>query len=62
MRLFDALFKCLHRRTTFPMSNRRPQDRPSAEQIGTHVVCLDCGTEFAYDWNKMCIQPPEKRA
>jgi hypothetical protein len=30
---------------------------------GTYVVCLDCGTEFAYDWKKMRIlSPNEKRS
>lgn len=22
---------------------------------GTYVVCLDCGKEFAYDWNAMRV-------
>lgn len=24
---------------------------------GTYVVCLDCGKEFAYDWNQMRVLP-----
>jgi hypothetical protein len=26
---------------------------PAASITGTYVVCLDCGQEFPYDWNKM---------
>jgi hypothetical protein len=61
MNLFDTLFGCPHKRTTFPLSNGRRQDLPS-EPSGMYVVCLDCGREFAYDWNKMCIQQQEKHA
>jgi hypothetical protein len=25
------------------------------------VVCLDCGKEFAYDWQKMRVMPPRKQ-
>jgi RNase P subunit RPR2 len=62
MKLFDALFRCLHKRTTFPMSSKRGQHRSPAERSGVYVVCLDCGKEFAYDWNKMRIQQREKHA
>jgi hypothetical protein len=30
-------------------------------QTGTYVVCLDCGTEFAYDWKKMRVLSPNKK-
>lgn len=53
MRIFDVLFGCLHRRTTFPISKRG--NRHAAGRTGTYVVCLDCGKEFAYDWQKMRI-------
>lgn len=43
-RLLDRLFRCPHRRVTFPLRiNRQP----------AYVVCLDCGKEFQYDWEKM---------
>lgn len=38
------LFGCSHRRTTFPLTKKR-----------TYVVCLECGREFQYDWQKMRI-------
>jgi hypothetical protein len=28
---------------------------PAASLTGTYVVCLDCGKEFAYDWQEMRI-------
>ena len=55
-----SLFGCTHHRCTFPMSTRNLQQ---AKQDGesavakpspkTYVVCLDCGKEFAYDWQRM---------
>ena len=43
-RLLDRLFRCSHRHVTFPLRiNRQP----------AYVVCLDCGKEFQYDWEKM---------
>jgi hypothetical protein len=53
--LFDLLFSCKHRRTTFPFT---PVKRKTAGTQGefpaeTYVVCLDCGKQFAYDWESM---------
>jgi len=53
--LFDLLFSCKHRRTTFPFT---PVKRKTAGAQGefpaeTYVVCLDCGKQFAYDWESM---------
>jgi hypothetical protein len=37
---------------------RRPQ---AAALTGTYVACLDCGTEFPYDWQEMkVITSPER--
>ena len=46
--VLDSLFGCSHRRTTFPLTPKRPSVRP-----GAYVTCLDCGKEFAYNWNEM---------
>lgn len=46
--VLDSLFGCSHRRTTFPITPKRPSVRP-----GAYVTCLDCGKEFAYNWNEM---------
>ena len=49
--VFDSLFGCSHRRTTFPMTPKRPTAR-----LGAYVSCLDCGKEFAYNWNEMRME------
>ena len=49
--VFDSLFGCSHRRTTFPMTPKRPTAR-----LGAYVTCLDCGKEFAYNWNEMRME------
>ena len=54
MRLFDVVFGCSHKRCSFPITVRGKQRRSVAASLtGTYVVCLDCGQEFAYDWNEM---------
>jgi hypothetical protein len=58
--ILDALFGCWHKRTTFPQTSRRGQRRSAVSQKGTYVVCLDCGKEFAYDWQKMRVMHPRK--
>ncbi|HZP22803.1 MAG TPA: hypothetical protein VFB04_05110 [Terriglobales bacterium] len=56
MKLFDMVFGCSHKRCSFPITVRGKQRRsPAASVTGTYVVCLDCGQEFAYDWNEMKI-------
>ena len=54
--LVDALFGCWHKNYSFPITTRRGQRRsPAASVTGTYVVCLDCGKEFAYDWQEMKV-------
>jgi hypothetical protein len=45
---FEMVFGCSHKRTTFPQTARG----------GVYVACLDCGQEFAYDWNAMQVGKP----
>jgi hypothetical protein len=60
--ILDALFGCWHKRMSFPITSRRGQRRTgAAAATGTYVVCLDCGKEFAYDWQTMRIQQPRKQ-
>ena len=36
-------------------------DPQAAALTGTYVACLDCGKEFAYDWQEMkVITSPER--
>jgi hypothetical protein len=52
--LLDAFFGCWHARCSFPITVRPGQRRSGAAALtGTYVVCLDCGKEFAYDWERM---------
>ena len=55
-RLLNAMFGCLHTNYSFPRTVKSGQRRPEAAAItGTYVVCLDCGKEFAYDWQQMKV-------
>jgi hypothetical protein len=54
----NSLFGCSHQRTTFPQTPGRKNTAPSATRSGTYIVCLDCGKEFAYDWEGMRIGRP----
>jgi hypothetical protein len=59
VKILDALFGCWHKRISFPQTSKPGQRRCEAAMLtGTYVVCLDCGTEFAYDWKKMRILSP----
>ena len=49
--VLDTLFGCSHQRTTFPMKPKRP-----TAGLGAYVSCLDCGKEFAYNWNEMRME------
>jgi hypothetical protein len=42
------MFGCSHKHTSFPMSRRvKEKIQPC------YIVCLDCGEEFLYDWERM---------
>ena len=58
--LIDTLFGCSHKRTTFPLTpgKMRAGRRPSGSRVGTYVVYLDCGREFAYNWEAMQVWDP----
>jgi hypothetical protein len=53
--LFNTLFRCSHRRTTFPLTQARKSGTDASE---IYVVCLDCGKQFVYDWEHMRIAKP----
>ena len=56
MKVFDILFGCSHKRVSFPITRKAGQRRSAAAlQTGTYIVCLDCGREFAYDWQQMRV-------
>jgi hypothetical protein len=52
--MLDTFFGCSHKHYSFPITARPGQRRSEAASVtGTYVVCLDCGKEFAYDWQEM---------
>jgi RNase P subunit RPR2 len=55
-KMLEAMFGCRHARYSFPITIRAGSRRtPTAQRMGTYVACLDCGTEFRYDWHEMRI-------
>jgi predicted protein tyrosine phosphatase len=55
-KVFNALFGCWHTRYSFPITMKAGVRRNQAAALtGTYVVCLDCGKEFAYDWQEMKV-------
>jgi hypothetical protein len=54
--LWDAFFGCRHQHYSFPITSKILKQRTAAAiETGTYVVCLDCGKEFAYDWQQMKV-------
>jgi hypothetical protein len=64
LQFVTSLFGCAHQHCTFPISSRKLGWTPScgSPSMNTYIVCLDCGKEFPYDWQKMKIVSPTKRA
>jgi len=48
--IYNAVFRCSHRRTSFPHS-----PKAGDPNLDMYVVCLDCGKRFHYDWEQMRI-------
>jgi len=57
-KIINILFGCWHLNLSFPITARASRRGVAAATMGTYVVCLDCGREFAYDWNEMKIVGP----
>jgi RNase P subunit RPR2 len=53
--LIDMLFGCCHRRLSFPLTAKNRRSSTAAKPTGTYVVCLSCGKEFPYDWQRMRV-------
>src|SRR5690348_15039882 len=53
------IFRCSHRSMSRPIT---PVNRSSVAGRGTYVVCLDCGTQFPYDWEQMRMGRPDRRS
>ena len=55
--IFDAVFGCWHSQYSFPITtvSRGTRRNSAAAVTGTYVVCLECGKEMPYDWQKMKV-------
>jgi hypothetical protein len=51
----NSFFGCSHKHTTFPQTRRSGAHSSPIPVHDTYIVCLDCGSEFRYDWNKMAV-------
>src|SRR5690242_5889797 len=59
--VFNLVFGCRHRRTTFPLTPAKKRGSNSGETPApgeTYVVCLECGKQFTYDWEQMRLGDP----
>jgi hypothetical protein len=50
--VLNLIFRCSHRRLTRPITPATKSGEPHGD---TYVVCLDCGKQFAYDFDVMRI-------
>lgn len=50
------IFGCWHGHLSFPLTIKAGRARAAAaRRTGTYVVCLNCGKEFPYDWERMRV-------
>jgi hypothetical protein len=57
---WTKVFSCRHKKCTPLITCRKGQQRSQVASItGTYFVCLGCGKEFAYDWEKMRVIDPQ---
>jgi hypothetical protein len=56
--ILERVFGCSHRNTTFPITRTRKAAAATGAPKVAYVVCLECGTEFDYDWQAMKIGKP----
>jgi hypothetical protein len=61
-RLGKLLRGCSHRRTSRPITLRTGSAArtPNGALSEMYMVCLECGRQFAYDWNAMRIVPQRR--
>ncbi|HEY2496025.1 MAG TPA: hypothetical protein VGK24_03060 [Candidatus Angelobacter sp.] len=59
---WSAVFRCRHKKCTPLITCRKGQPRSKVAAItGHYFVCLNCGKEFAYDWENMKVIDPEPK-
>jgi hypothetical protein len=61
-KIFDAVFGCRHSQYSFPITVPHKRRNAPAAIAGTYVVCLECGKEMPYDWQRMKVTTLAKQA
>ena len=56
---YNLIFRCGHKRTSFPLRPPTKAGQPPGEMS---VTCLDCGKRFYYDWELMRMGGPVEDA
>ena len=51
--ILSSFLGCSHQRATFPLTSGRQSGASR-----TYIACLDCGKEFAYNWQEMRVGAP----
>ena len=61
-KLMDVLFGCTHANYSLPRTLKPVRNSSGVPcEPRTYVVCLDCGKDVPYDWNKMKVTRKEKK-
>ena len=60
LQVLNTLFGCWHVHYSFPITIKRGGRSDASLTTGTYVVCLDCGKELPYDWQRMKIVRAKK--
>jgi len=53
--LIERLFGCRHKKLTLPIT---PTHRPGTKAGRSYVACLECGKQFHYDVDNLCVGAP----
>jgi len=54
-------FGCSHKNTSFPITLPK-KARQAEPPLRTYIVCLECGRELPYSWDKMRIMKRREQA
>ena len=61
-KLMDVLFGCTHANYSLPRTLKPVRNSRGAPcEPRTYVVCLDCGKDVPYDWNRMKVIRGKKK-
>ncbi len=46
---------CGHLNMSFPITRSERESGAEMPSLKTYIVCLNCGKEIPYSWEKMCV-------